>query len=159
MPRFSFNGSWFERGELPASAAEPPRTAGRAMKPPYCAFCGKSQHEVEKLIAGPTVHICDECVGLCHDIVQGHELHRGAPRENEPGSFGCHEVLHLAAVFADMVRRHLLDHWAIRRKPAWAGLAEKRLKPSVGCTKRSEPRISPNPRTNSRADTVGVVQL
>jgi hypothetical protein len=37
----------------------------------YCGFCGKSQHEVAKLIAGPTVHICDECVDLCHDIVRG----------------------------------------------------------------------------------------
>ena len=35
----------------------------------YCGFCGKSQHEVGKLIAGPTVHICNECVDLCHDIV------------------------------------------------------------------------------------------
>src|SRR5215469_13999033 len=91
----------------------------------YCGFCGKSQHEVTKLVAGPAVYICDECVGLCHDIVQGRELRRPPPRENEPGSFGCHEVLHLAAVFAAMVRRHLLDHWAIRRKPAWAELAEK----------------------------------
>jgi ATP-dependent Clp protease ATP-binding subunit ClpX len=36
----------------------------------YCSFCGKSQHEVRKLIAGPTVFICDECVELCTDIVQ-----------------------------------------------------------------------------------------
>ncbi len=36
----------------------------------YCSFCGKSQHEVRKLIAGPTVFICDECVGLCTDIIQ-----------------------------------------------------------------------------------------
>ena len=35
----------------------------------YCSFCGKSQHEVRKLIAGPTVFICDECVELCMDIV------------------------------------------------------------------------------------------
>jgi ATP-dependent Clp protease ATP-binding subunit ClpX len=35
----------------------------------YCSFCGKSQHEVKKLIAGPSVHICDECVALCMDIV------------------------------------------------------------------------------------------
>ncbi len=36
----------------------------------YCSFCGKSQHEVRKLIAGPTVFICDECVELCMDIVR-----------------------------------------------------------------------------------------
>jgi ATP-dependent Clp protease ATP-binding subunit ClpX len=36
----------------------------------YCSFCGKSQHEVRKLIAGPTVFICDECVDLCNDIIR-----------------------------------------------------------------------------------------
>ena len=36
----------------------------------YCSFCGKSQHEVRKLIAGPTVFICDECVELCMDIIK-----------------------------------------------------------------------------------------
>ena len=35
----------------------------------HCTFCGKSQHEVRKLIAGPTVFICDQCVELCMDIV------------------------------------------------------------------------------------------
>ena len=35
----------------------------------HCSFCGKSQHEVRKLIAGPTVFICDECVELCKDII------------------------------------------------------------------------------------------
>ena len=36
----------------------------------YCSFCGKSQHEVRKLIAGPTVFICDEGVELCMDIIK-----------------------------------------------------------------------------------------
>ena len=36
----------------------------------YCSFCGKSQHEVKKLIAGPNVFICDECVDLCTDIIK-----------------------------------------------------------------------------------------
>src|SRR5580698_1937982 len=35
----------------------------------YCSFCGKSQHDVRKLISGPTVFICDECVELCMDII------------------------------------------------------------------------------------------
>ncbi|MYZ53392.1 ATP-dependent Clp protease ATP-binding subunit ClpX [Malikia spinosa] len=39
-------------------------------KPLYCSFCGKSQHEVKKLIAGPSVFICDECIDLCNDIVR-----------------------------------------------------------------------------------------
>src|ERR1700730_18564648 len=35
----------------------------------YCSFCGKSRHEVRKLIAGPTVFVCKHCVGLCMDII------------------------------------------------------------------------------------------
>jgi len=35
----------------------------------HCSFCGKSQHEVRKLIAGPSVYVCDECVALCNDII------------------------------------------------------------------------------------------
>ena len=43
---------------------------GDAKSTLYCSFCGKSQHEVRKLIAGPTVFICDECVELCMDIIR-----------------------------------------------------------------------------------------
>ena len=48
----------------------------------YCSFCGKSQHEVRKLIAGPSVFICDECIELCNDIIreetQGDQAGKGA---------------------------------------------------------------------------------
>ena len=44
----------------------------------YCSFCGKSQHEVRKLIAGPNVFICDECVELCNDIIR-EEMEEKAP--------------------------------------------------------------------------------
>src|SRR5450759_565645 len=45
----------------------------------YCSFCGKSQHEVRKLIAGPTVFICDECVDLCMDIIgEENKRHRAS---------------------------------------------------------------------------------
>ena len=50
----------------------------------YCSFCGKSQHEVRKLIAGPSVYICDECVELCNDIIR---------EELEEASSGEHEQL------------------------------------------------------------------
>ena len=46
----------------------------------YCSFCGKSQHEVKKLIAGPSVFICDECIDLCNDIIRD-ELPATALRE------------------------------------------------------------------------------
>jgi ATP-dependent Clp protease ATP-binding subunit ClpX len=48
----------------------------------YCSFCGKSQHEVRKLIAGPSVYICDECVELCNDIIR-EELDEVSPGERE----------------------------------------------------------------------------
>ncbi len=64
-----------------------------------CSFCGKSQKEVKKLIAGPTVYICDECIELCNDII-AEETGRDAeseassvPKPREIGtldpSFGC----------------------------------------------------------------------
>jgi hypothetical protein len=40
-------------------------------KPICCSFCGKSQHEVRKMISGPSVHVCDECVDLLYEIVHG----------------------------------------------------------------------------------------
>jgi ATP-dependent Clp protease ATP-binding subunit ClpX len=46
------------------------KTKGKDEKLLYCSFCGKSQHEVKKLIAGPSVFICDECVDLCNDIIR-----------------------------------------------------------------------------------------
>lgn len=51
----------------------------------YCSFCGKSQHEVRKLIAGPTVFICDECVELCMDIIrEEHKTHLVKSRDGVP---------------------------------------------------------------------------
>ncbi|MCW8926989.1 MAG: ATP-dependent Clp protease ATP-binding subunit ClpX [Xanthomonadales bacterium] len=60
----------------------------------YCSFCGKSQHEVRKLIAGPSVYICDECVELCNDIIR-EELEEAGPGEREqlPKPKDIHEFL------------------------------------------------------------------
>lgn len=52
----------------------------------YCSFCGKSQHEVRKLIAGPSVYVCDECVDLCNDIIKD-EL-----QDDSSSSFGGGEL-------------------------------------------------------------------
>ncbi|MBE5314111.1 MAG: ATP-dependent Clp protease ATP-binding subunit ClpX [Xanthomonadales bacterium] len=52
--------------------------AGEGGKILYCSFCGKSQHEVRKLIAGPSVFICDECVELCNDIIREELEEKGA---------------------------------------------------------------------------------
>ena len=61
----------------------------------YCSFCGKSQHEVRKLIAGPSVFICDECVDLCNDIireeVQGDQA--GKPASDLPVPHEINQIL------------------------------------------------------------------
>ncbi|MGA8513616.1 MAG: ATP-dependent Clp protease ATP-binding subunit ClpX [Burkholderiaceae bacterium] len=50
------------------------RKGSSSEKTLYCSFCGKSQHEVKKLIAGPSVFICDECIDLCNDIIRDEVL-------------------------------------------------------------------------------------
>jgi ATP-dependent Clp protease ATP-binding subunit ClpX len=55
------------KAETILSDTNTPSTSDKVL---YCSFCGKSQHEVKKLIAGPSVFICDECIDLCTDIIQ-----------------------------------------------------------------------------------------
>jgi ATP-dependent Clp protease ATP-binding subunit ClpX len=64
----------------------------------YCSFCGKSQHEVRKLIAGPTVFICDECVELCMDIIR--EEHKTTLVKSRDGVPTPHDI---CAVLDDYV--------------------------------------------------------
>ncbi len=64
----------------------------------YCSFCGKSQHEVRKLIAGPSVYICDECVDLCDDIIR-EEIKELSPRRDRSALPTPHEI-----------RNHLNDY-------------------------------------------------
>ena len=61
----------------------------------YCSFCGKSQHEVRKLIAGPSVFICDECVDLCNDIIteEIQEAVEEQPRDSLPKPMEISEIL------------------------------------------------------------------
>jgi len=60
----------------------------------YCSFCGKSQHEVRKLIAGPSVYICDECVELCNDIIREELEEAGVTeRDNLPNPKEIHAFL------------------------------------------------------------------
>ncbi len=65
----------------------------------YCSFCGKSQHEVRKLIAGPTVFICNECVELCMDIIK--EDHKATVSKSNDGVPTPKEI------------RHVLDDYVI----------------------------------------------
>ncbi len=71
----------------------------------YCSFCGKSQHEVRKLIAGPSVFICDECVDLCNDII------REEVQENVPE--GTSEKLPVPREI-----KNILDEYVIGQKRA-----------------------------------------
>ena len=72
----------------------------------YCSFCGKSQHEVKKLIAGPSVFICDECIDLCNDII----------REEVPAEDGAAEARAELPTPADIKAN--LDNYVIGQEKA-----------------------------------------
>jgi ATP-dependent Clp protease ATP-binding subunit ClpX len=67
----------------------------------YCSFCGKSQHEVRKLIAGPSVFICDECIELCNDIIREEGASADAARTDKSKLPTPHEI------------RQILDQYVI----------------------------------------------
>src|SRR5438046_4833300 len=72
----------------------------------YCSFCGKSQHEVRKLIAGPSVFICDECIELCNDIIREEGAGSEAARADRNKLPTPHEI------------RQILDQYVIGQEPA-----------------------------------------
>ena len=76
----------------------------------YCSFCGKSQHEVRKLIAGPSVFICDECIELCNDIIreetQGSDAAKGA-KSDLPVPHEIRDILDQYVIGQDTAKRIL----------------------------------------------------
>ena len=73
----------------------------------YCSFCGKSQHEVKKLIAGPSVFICDECIELCNDII----------RDEAPGDTGGAKSVRPELPVPGEIKASL-DQYVIGQEPA-----------------------------------------
>lgn len=74
----------------------------------YCSFCGKSQNEVRKLIAGPSVYVCDECVELCNDIIR-EELQEGETQASDrlPKPMEIKQVLDEYVIGQDKAKRTL----------------------------------------------------
>jgi ATP-dependent Clp protease ATP-binding subunit ClpX len=82
-----------------------PRNDGKLL---YCSFCGKSQHEVRKLIAGPSVFICDECVELCNDIIREEMQEAGhAERDSLPKPRDIRAILDEYVIGQDSAKKIL----------------------------------------------------
>ena len=80
----------------------------------YCSFCGKSQHEVRKLIAGPSVFICDECVELCNDIIREELEDAGETgRDKLPKPHEIKEVLDEYVIGQQRSKKVLADYGLI----------------------------------------------
>jgi ATP-dependent Clp protease ATP-binding subunit ClpX len=94
----------------------------------HCSFCGKSEHQVEKLAAGPGgIHICNECVGICQMIMAGEGV--AAARDFDPNTWPTERLLALLAPVNATVeahREHLHDivETLRSRQISWAKIAK-----------------------------------
>jgi len=78
----------------------------------FCSFCGKSQHEVKKLIAGPSVFICDECIDLCNEIIRDELPNAAASLKGEKGELPTPQEI-----------KNNLDHYVIGQEVAKRSLS------------------------------------
>ncbi len=121
-------------------------TSPAAKKSPRCSFCGKDASSVQRLVAGPGVYICDECVGLCNRII-AEELARPAPsglhEQGGPARIKAWERLSDEELLEEMVRAHaahdnvdraVAHHVAVLRQrgTSWARIGE-----ALGMTRQS----------------------
>ncbi len=115
----------------------PEKKGSSSEKVLYCSFCGKSQHEVKKLIAGPSVFICDECIELCNDIIRDEVPAEGAESKTAKSDL---------PVPGDI--KASLDQYVIGQEAAKRTLAVavynhyKRLKHMAGAGKKEEVELS-----------------
>jgi ATP-dependent Clp protease ATP-binding subunit ClpX len=94
----------------------------------YCSFCGKSQHEVKKLIAGPSVFICDECIDLCNDII----------RDEVPAGTESKEARSDLPIPSEIKAN--LDNYVIGQEPAKRTLAVAVYNTTNACATKKRPR-------------------
>jgi hypothetical protein len=89
----------------PLAGAQKPAQADNLR---YCSFCGKSQHEVRKLVAGPAVYICDKCVDLCTDMVDEQLLRLVEGDEGSARAMSTERLLHYVEQAGKGVQRNRL---------------------------------------------------
>ena len=108
-----------------------------AEKTLYCSFCGKSQHEVKKLIAGPSVFICDECIDLCNEIV-----HDELPSLTAPMKDGQSDLPTPSLIKAN------LDQYVIGQEVAKKSLSVAVSTTISACSTKKKPKktMSSSPR-------------
>ena len=100
----------------------------------YCSFCGKSQHEVKKLIAGPSVFICDECIELCNDIIRDE-----APGADTPATKAGRDDLPVPSEIKAILDQYVIGQDTAKRTLAVAVYNHyKRLKHMGGKTAKSD---------------------
>ena len=112
----------------------PDKKGSSGEKTLYCSFCGKSQHEVKKLIAGPSVFICDECIELCNDIIRDE-----APGADTPATKAGRDDLPVPSEIKAILDQYVIGQDTAKRTLAVAVYNHyKRLKHMGGKTAKSD---------------------
>ena len=97
--------------------------SGKNEKDLVCSFCGKHQDEVERMIIGPGVNICSECIGLCHDLLSDQPEH---PEANGRPGRGASRTRMQAVDGLDI---NILTR--LRSRTGWTSMSLVRMRPSV----------------------------
>jgi ATP-dependent Clp protease ATP-binding subunit ClpX len=108
-----------------------------------CSFCAKSQDEIDKLIAGPGVYICNECVGLCDQILTEERYRKRGPKDARPPDLRGWDGLSDGELLVEMARAHRahenVDRAVARHVTALRsrGVSWARIGGSLGMTRQS----------------------